>query len=356
MTRARLVLLSAVSALLFVSSAPGEEAETIDAPERLRFTEDDLPKDEKDPAGESEIEEFARRRGFNYPKVTRRAARGDAKALKQFFELSDDVDGAAAESYRPMPSVVYHLLGDDRFAKFLKTQPLAFRVSIRSAIAGDGAAYLRRHFPETTKTLFCREMVDWPSPDKRYAISKIFSDEFDLNTSKVERAEVIEQKSGQVLCDLTSDDIGTGADREGAVLWSPDSKRFAYESRDLTSYEGNLFSTPRPPPQRKQTAVYQLSGETFARVDLPLSDVPGRERDTELEGAMLGHDFIQPVRWQKPNVLVLERHEYYEKLGPTEIEGMKFESIHSLARWYRITATIAPDGTAALIWKVRKED
>ena len=44
-----------------------------------------------------------------------------------------------------------------------------------------------------------------------------------------------------------------------------------------------------------------------------------------------------------------------EKLGPTEIEGVKFESIHTLARWYRITATIAPDGKAAVVWKLRKD-
>ena len=253
-----------------------------------------------------------------------------------------------------MPTVVYHLLGDEKFAKFLNAQPMAYRLMVRNSIASDGT-YLRRHFPETAKILFSRELVAWPSPDKRYAIRKIFSDEFDLRGSKVERAELIDQKSGQVLCDLTPDDIGTDADREGEVLWSPDSKRFAYRSSDLTQQQGNLFSTPRPPPHRKQTAVYQLSGESFSRVEVNLSDVPGRESDEELKGAILGHDYIEPVRWEKPNVLVLERHEYYEKLRPTEVDGLKFESIHTLARWYRITATIAPDGKAAVVWKLRKD-
>jgi hypothetical protein len=116
-----------------------------------------------------------------------------------------------------------------------------------------------------------------------------------------------------------------------------------------------LFSTPRPAPLKKQTAVYQVSGDAFARVDLPLSEVPGRESDTELERAILGHEYTEPIRWQKPNVLVLERHEYYEKLGPTEVEGIKFESIHTLSRWYQITATIAPDGKATVDWKLRKD-
>jgi len=352
-----------VSTLSVAGFAGAEEAGVIDDPaasERLQFTEEDLPKDEKDPAGPSEIDDFARRRGFNYVKVTRRAARGDTRALKQFFEIAQDVDGAAAESYAGMPAVVYHLLGDEKFAKFLGTRPLAFRLMVRNSIVSDRAApsatvYFRRHFPGATKVLFRREMVDWPSPNKQYAIRKIFSDEFDLRGSKVERAELIDQKSGQVVCDLTPDDIGTGADREGEVLWSPDSKRFAYRSSNLTPHERDLLSTPRPMPRRKQTAVYQVSGESFARVELPLSDVPGRENDEELKGAILGQDYIEPVRWAKANVLLLKRHEYYEKLGPTETGGMKFESIHTLARWYRITATIAPDGKAAVIWKLRKD-
>ncbi len=54
-------------------------------------------------------------------------------------------------------------------------------------------------------------------------------------------------------------------------------------------------------------------------------------------------------------MLFLERHEYYETLKPTTIENVKFESIHPLARWYRITVTIAPDGKAAVVWKLRKD-
>ena len=50
---------------------------------RLHFTEKDLPTNEK-VAGQFYIEKaFARARGFDYAAVTRRAARGDAKALKQ---------------------------------------------------------------------------------------------------------------------------------------------------------------------------------------------------------------------------------------------------------------------------------
>jgi hypothetical protein len=274
--------------------------------------------------------------------------------------MAQEVDGAAAESYAGMPTVVYHLLGDQKFARFLQDQPLAFRMMIRNRALGGGLMvpanlYLRQHFPETTKMLFRLELVDWRSPDKRYAIRKVFSDEFNLAGSKVTRAEVIEQPTGRVLADLTRDDIGTGADREGDVRWSPDSKRFAYVSSDSAPPAGNLFSTPRPVPQRKQTAVYQLSGESFVRVEVPLSEVPGRANDAELQGAILGHDYVEPLRWSKPNVLVLEKHEYYEKLKPATIGETKFESIHSFDRLYQITVTIGPDGKAAATWKLRTD-
>jgi len=326
---------------------------------RLHFTEKDLPSQKRDPAGLSEIEDFAKKRGFDYATITRRAGRGDSKALKQFFAMAKEVDGAAAESYSGMPTTVYHTLGDQKFARFLQDQPLAYRMMVRHSILSDGLMtpailYLRQHFPETTKTLFRLELVDWPSPDKRFAIRKVFSDEFNLTGSKVARAEVIEQPGGRTLCDLTRDDIGTGADREGAVLWAPDSKRFAYVSSDLTR-RAKHFSTPRPAPQRQQTAVYQLFGESFARVEVPLGGVPGRADDTELQGAILGHDYVEPLRWSKPDVLVLEKHEYYEKLRPTTIGDTKLESVHSFDRLYQITATISPDGKATAVWKLRTD-
>jgi len=86
-----------------------------------------------------------------------------------------------------------------------------------------------------------------------------------------------------------------------------------------------------------------------------LSEVPGRDSDTELERAILGHEYTEPTRWQKPNVLILQRHEYYETLKPTAIGDVKFESIHTLDRLYQITATIDPDGKATLVWKLRKD-
>ena len=111
-----------------------------------------------------------------------------------------------------------------------------------------------------------------------------------------------------MLCDLTADDIGTGLEREGEVLWSPDSKRVACLTSDLTEQPENSFIHPQP-PLRKPTAVCQVAGEVFARVELSLSEAPGEKNDAELKGAVVVHKFTEPVRWQKPNVLILRRHE-----------------------------------------------
>jgi hypothetical protein len=323
---------------------------------RYQFTEKDLPVGDDNPKHPSEIGSVARGRGFKYHATVRAAARGDTKALKRIFDLIKEVDGAAAESFAGVPTVVFHLLGDAKFAAFLKAQPVEYWTMVRNAIASaENIAYLRRHFPETVKALFRREIVDWPSPNGRYAIRKVFSDEFDLIDSKVVRAELIEKASGQVRCDMTADDIGLGRDREGNVLWSPDSKRFACLSAWMKEQTGKLTDTPPPPPQRKQTTVCQIAGESFAKVEMPMTEVPGREKDEELKGAGLGHEYTEPIRWAKPDVLILQRHEYYQKIRPTSVEGITFDEVHSFDRLYEIIATMTPEGKSIVSWKLRKD-
>jgi hypothetical protein len=153
-----LCLLCGALFLLPLTCALSDET-TDDSTELLHYTEKDLPTDEKDPAGVSEIEEFAKGRGFRYGRDTRRAARGDQKALKAFFQLAHDADGAAAESINGVPAMVFHLLGDKKFAQFLAAQPLPYRMMVRDLILGHGFPYLSRYFPETTRLLFQREMT-----------------------------------------------------------------------------------------------------------------------------------------------------------------------------------------------------
>ena len=145
---------------------------------RLHFTEKDLPTHEKDPAGPSEIEQFARGRGFNYAADTRRAVRGDTQGAETIFldrarcrwRGGGECRGRSHCSLSPS-SVV------EKFAKFLVAQPLPFRMMVRNLIVGDGVTahaieYLSRHFPQTTRALFQREMIAWFSPNDLYAIRK----------------------------------------------------------------------------------------------------------------------------------------------------------------------------------------
>ena len=300
----------------------------------------------------------AKGRGLDYYKVLMAASNGDKKALAQFFSLAEFMDGAAAEGYFPDASAVFHLVGDKAFSNFVRGLPLADQVGVRGTVMGglseeefaNGADvnYLQSYFPETTKLLFRGEIVDWTSPDGRYSIRKTFTDPLDLAESKVSHAELIEKGTGQTLCDLTNADIGVGGAREGSVLWSPDSKRFAYVASDL-SHAWGLFRKAAVPPQKTQTTVYQNSDKSFTKIDLPFDQPPGKENDPEIKGAVMGHEFVTPVRWADANTLILERHDYYERLMPPS------GSIHGFDRLYEITVSFKDDGTANTSWKLRDD-
>jgi uncharacterized delta-60 repeat protein len=299
----------------------------------------------------------AKGRGIDYYKVLTAASNGDKKALAQFFSVAEFMDGAAAEGYFPDASALCHVVGDKTLAKFVRGLPLADQVGVRGTLIaglseekfsnGADVDYLQRYFPETTKILFRGEIIDWTSPDGRYGIRKTFTDPLDLTESKVSHAELIEKATGQTICDLSNADIGVGDPREGSVLWSPDSKRFAYVASDLSQAE-SLFRTAAPPPQKTQTTVYQSSDKSFTKIDLPLDQPPGKESDPEIRGAVTGHEFVSPVRWANANTLILERHDYYEKLT---IPSGK----HSFVRLYEITVSFKDDGTANTSWKLRDD-
>jgi hypothetical protein len=299
----------------------------------------------------------AKGRGLDYFKVLRAASNGDKKALAQFFSLAEFMDGAAAEGYFPDASAVFHLVGDKTFSNFVRGLPVADQVSARGTVMGglseeefaNGADvnYLQRYFPETTKLLFRGEIVDWTSPEGRYSIRKTFTDPLDLAESKVSHAELIEKATGQTLCDLTNADIGVGGAREGSVLWSPDSKRFAYVASDL-SHAGNLFRNPPLPPQKTQTTVYQSSDKTFAKVNLPLDQPPGKESDPQIRGAVMYEESVTPTRWVKADTLIFERFDHYTKLNPSSGRT-------HVDRSYEITVSFKNDGTANTSWKLRDD-
>jgi hypothetical protein len=298
----------------------------------LFFDESDLPVKH---GPNDELGIYGREHGFVYARVARNAAKGDLESLKRFFGITD-TDGAAAEEHSSVLTSVFHLVGDSKFASFLGAQPLAYQLDVRKLFAQhditypfETVEYLRRHFPKTARILFRREITDWPSPDKQYAIRKVISNEFNLEESKIERAELIETKSGKVVADLSGDDHGSGIDREGEVYWSPDSRRFAYYSK--TNTEG-------------RAVVYQLdrTSGAFQRIELPIESIPGADRDPELKDAKRMHSFAEPTNWAEPNVLLIERQDYFEVTGPP------INSIHGIGRLYHITLAINEDATATV--------
>jgi Bacterial SH3 domain/TPR repeat len=121
------------------------------------YTEKDLPQGPED-SGE-EIDEQTRNKGVNYYEVALAAARGDKKALKTFFTLG--LDGAAAETHdTSIVEVVIHLVGDEKFAEFLREQPPQLRQGITSGwelgtfSPFDPKEYFQQHFPKSAKLVF----------------------------------------------------------------------------------------------------------------------------------------------------------------------------------------------------------
>ena len=311
------------------------------------FTSDDLSKREDAPDDNTELAHFGRAIGVDYYDVVKRALKGDAAALQQFIGFSEKVDGGAAEGYFSDVIVVAHLQGDEKFAAFLQAQPLDVQLRARYAVVtgqdltGTKTEYWKRIFPKSSALFFRKEIVGWPSPDGRFAIRKVFSSGEEILPSKVMTSELIEKTSGKVLLKL--EDHGTDSDREGAVLWAPDSKRFAHHWVNLS-----VLDEKESGPRRKMTHVYQDTGNGFTEVKLAL-DVPAdRATDAEVKAASVRHEWIEPVRWSAPNVLVLERHDSFEPPPSLENTG-------GFDRLYEITVTFREGADPSIEWKTRAD-
>jgi hypothetical protein len=287
----------------------------------LLFTKDDLPgKPEKG----DEIDMQARDQGIDYYETTQGAVRGDVEALQKFFRISEFADAEGGEEHEVYLRVVLNLIGDDALAAFLRRQPFSFQISVRNSIDDNvtwpfrSTGYLQRHFPKTAKIFFRRQLTDWASPDGKYAVHKVFSDEYTDIDSTVTRAELIEKATGRVLKDFSKDDEGAGRDREGRILWTDDSQRFAAYSC-AAQFSGH-------------TTVYQIAGDQVQTVALPVNDPPGRSADAELKGAKDIHTIIEPVRWSTPTTLEVGREDWF----------------YGKYRFYHICVAIGADGKATV--------
>jgi hypothetical protein len=119
------------------------------------------------------------------------------------------------------------------------------------------------------------------APDGKYAVR------FDPEEDNMTTVSLIEVKSGRIVLELGS--IGRPWIKESAAFWSPDSQRLAFMSG---SRRGG------------QTTLYARKGGAFEEVPMPESSY------ARIKGAPEGAKTVLaaqvPIRWTKPNVLLLE--------------------------------------------------
>jgi hypothetical protein len=107
----------------------------------------------------------AKERGVNYFQILTAASNGDLKAMARFFSLARFMDGGAADEYYAEQWAFVHVVGDERFARFLRTQPAKVRESIGVTLTSPGDTepiskpkpYLKQYFPKSYQILFAKE-------------------------------------------------------------------------------------------------------------------------------------------------------------------------------------------------------
>jgi hypothetical protein len=118
-------------------------------------------------APDSELGEAAssaKGRGFDYYEVLTAASNGDKKAMARFFAACRSMDGAAAEGCFVNGWELFHIVGDETFAKFLSGQSAKVREKIAGILSSADTEpiskpkpYIRRYFPKSYRILFTKE-------------------------------------------------------------------------------------------------------------------------------------------------------------------------------------------------------
>jgi hypothetical protein len=124
---------------------------------------------------------------------------------------------------------------------------------------------------------------NFESPDGKYAVR------FDPEEDNMTAVKLIEVKSGRILLEL--DSLGRPWIKESAAFWSPDSQRLAFMSG---SRRGGW------------TTLYARKGDAFEEVPMP--ELIYAKIKGALEGAKTVLAARVPIRWTKPNVLLLENN------------------------------------------------
>jgi hypothetical protein len=109
----------------------------------------------------------AKQHGVNYYDTLIRASEGDLKAMARFDSLAEFMDGAAGENYHPEWWALFHVMGDENFARYLKSRSAKTREGYKDIFSTVGIEgfdpiwnpkpYIKQNFPKTYKILFGEE-------------------------------------------------------------------------------------------------------------------------------------------------------------------------------------------------------
>ena len=80
----------------------------------------------------------AKQHGVNYYETLIRVSEGDLKAMARFDSLAELMDGAAGESYHPEWWALFHVMGDENFARYLKSQSAKTREGYKNTFSTVG--------------------------------------------------------------------------------------------------------------------------------------------------------------------------------------------------------------------------
>lgn len=106
----------------------------------------------------------AKQHGVDYYDTLIRASEGDLKAMARFDSLGEFMDGAAGESYHPEWWALFHVMGDENFARYLKSRSAKTREQYKDTFSTVGIEgfdpiwnpkpYIKQNFPKTYRILF----------------------------------------------------------------------------------------------------------------------------------------------------------------------------------------------------------
>lgn len=288
---------------------------------RLSFTPEDLPTPACADEGSHALLSWSRRHGVDYFAMMHAAARGGIDALSGIL-AAEDADGEMTPAHFRTLAILLHLRGDGSIARLLFSQPLDYQLTVRRSFMKavelgcfapfPGVDYLRRRFPSTWSALFRRVITAWEAPDGRHAVRKVFSSPYPDGDSHVVKAEVVDVRTCKPVYDFTEADTGRGENREGSVLWAPDSRAFAHTCRDIPPARGCSGEWV----ERTLTTVHRLRNGRFEPVAIHPDTAFPRDPDIP-PSATVASSRMEATAWTGPGHLRMRQVDTLVSSGDT---------------------------------------